>query len=384
MGSFLAGSSCGVKGRALPDGGRVATLPEAPPSQVRPGRGARFRTTVLCPGRAARPLLSGRKAGKLIGTRAEAVTDCQAAAKEQPRKDALGRVARAVSRSRQTAVPVPRQDIRSGVRLGSVRYRPWPWPPVFGGVAVDVGICEAFAVPWTALRMDAFVPLCPLYHGAVEERYVILEYLHPGLLPSGHRRAFAQGSGHGRFGSGRPAGAVAFSAPAALGPSAFSGRDRRDRRSGRHPGRDPAGAHRPRGSGHRRARGRLDRPAAPGRGPVVVARSGLGLCPVPPVRHLEALARARLGKLAARRLGHHAGRYPGRSYGHVLHAGAAGPGLGLARGERTSSHAAADARGCLRRDGYRFGGTAFSGRAARKKAPSLCAFLSLRAFDAGG
>lgn len=64
MGSFLAGSSCGVKGRALPDGGRAATLPEAPPSQVRPGRGARFRTTVLCPGRAARPLLSGRKAGK--------------------------------------------------------------------------------------------------------------------------------------------------------------------------------------------------------------------------------------------------------------------------------------------------------------------------------
>ena len=87
---------------------------------------------------------------------------------------------------------------------------------MFGGVAVDVGICEAFAVPWTALRMDAFVPLCPLYRGAVEERYVILEYLHPGLLPSGHRRAFAQGSGHGRFGSGRPAGAVAFSAPAAL------------------------------------------------------------------------------------------------------------------------------------------------------------------------
>ena len=102
---------------------------------------------------------------------------------------------------------------------------------MFGGVAVDVGICEAFAVPWTALRMDAFVPLCPLYRGAVEERYVILEYLHPGLLPSGHRRAFAQGSGHGRFGSGRPAGAVAFSAPAALGPSAFSGRDRRDRRT---------------------------------------------------------------------------------------------------------------------------------------------------------
>lgn len=27
--------------------------------------------------------------------------------------------------------------------------------------------------------------------------------------------------------------------------------------------------------------------------------------------------------------GHHAGRYPGRSHGHVLHAGAAGPGLGL-------------------------------------------------------
>lgn len=24
-----------------------------------------------------------------------------------------------------------------------------------------VGICEAFAVPWTALRMDAFVPQCP-------------------------------------------------------------------------------------------------------------------------------------------------------------------------------------------------------------------------------
>ena len=85
--------------------------------------------------------------------------DCQTAAKEQPRKDALGRVARAVPRSRQTAVPVPRQGIRSGVRLGSVRYRPWPWPPVFGGVAVDVGICEAFAVPRTALRMDAFV--CP-------------------------------------------------------------------------------------------------------------------------------------------------------------------------------------------------------------------------------
>ena len=56
----------------------------------------------------------------------------------------------------------------------------------------------------------------------------------------------------------------------------------------------------------------------------------------------------------------------------------------LARGERTSSHAAADARGCLRRDGYRSGETAFSGRAARKKAPSLCAFLSLRAVDAGG
>ena len=98
-----------------------------------------------------------------------------------------------------------------------------------------------------------------------------------------------------------------------------------------------------------------------------LAGSGLGLCPVPSVRHLEALARARLGKLAARRLGHHAGRYPGRSHGHVLHAGAAGPGLGLARGERTSSHAAAAARGCLRRDGYRFGGTAFSGRTARKK-----------------
>ena len=157
----------------------------------------------------ARSCRGGRQ-GKLIGTRAGAVTDCQAAVKEQPRKDALGRVARAVSRSRQTAVPVPRQGIRSGVRLGSVRYRPWPWPPVFGGVAVDVGICEAFAVPWTALRMDAFVPLCPLYRGAVEERYVILEYLHPGLLPSGHRRAFAQGSGHGRFGSGRPAGAVCF------------------------------------------------------------------------------------------------------------------------------------------------------------------------------
>ena len=59
------------------------------------------------------------------------------------------------------------------------------------------------------------------------------------------------------------------------------------------------------------------------------ARPGLGLRPVPPVRHLEALARARLGNLAARRLGHHAGRYPGRSHGHVLHAGAAGPGLGL-------------------------------------------------------
>ena len=140
MGSFVAGSSCGVKGRALPDGGRAATLPEAPPSQGRPGRGARFRTTVLCPGRAACPLLSGRKAEKLIGKRAEAVTDCQTAAKEQPHKDALERVARAVSRSRQTAVPVPRQDIRSGVRLGSVRYRPWPWPPVFGGVAVDVPV----------------------------------------------------------------------------------------------------------------------------------------------------------------------------------------------------------------------------------------------------
>ena len=67
------------------------------------------------------------------------------------------------------------------------------------------------SVPCTAVRMDAVVPLCPLYRGAVEERYVILEYLHPGLLPSGHRRAFAQGAGHGRFGSGRPAGAVAFS-----------------------------------------------------------------------------------------------------------------------------------------------------------------------------
>lgn len=273
----------------------------------------------------ARSCRGGRQ-GKLIGTRAKAVTDCQTAAKEQPRFGAR----------RPRGIPFA-TDRRAGAEARHPLGSSFGLSPLSSmavtarvrGVAVDVGICEAFAVPWTALRMDAFVPLCPLYRGAVEERYVILEYLHPGLLPSGHRRAFAQGSGHGRFGSGRPAGAVAFSAPAALGPSAFSGRDRRDRRSGRHPCRDPAGAHRPRRSGHRRARGRLDRPAAPGRGPVVVARSGLGLCPVPPVRYLEALARARLGKLAARRLGHHAGRYPGRSYGHVLHAGAAGPGLGL-------------------------------------------------------
>lgn len=155
-------------------------------------------------------------------------------------------------------------------------------------------------------------------------------------------------------------------------------------RSGRHPGRDPAGAHRPRGSGHRRARGRLDRPAAPGRGPVVVARSGLGLCPVPSVRYLEALARARLGKLAARRLGHHAGRYPGRSHGHVLHAGAAGPGLGLAKGERTSSHAAAAARGCLRRDGYGAGETAFSaGQREKKPLPFAPSYHSARLMREG-
>lgn len=190
------------------------------------------------------------------------------------------------------------------------------------------GAWAAVGIRLAAGGLEAGGPCAP-DRGAVEERYVILEYLHPGVLPSGHRRAFAQGTGHGRFGPGRPAGAADFSAPAALGASALSGRDRRDRRSGRYPGRDPTGAHRPRGSGHRRAGGRLDRPAAPGRGPVVVARPCLGLCPVPSVRHLEALARARLGKLAARRLGHHVGRYPGRSHGHVLHAGAAGPGLGL-------------------------------------------------------
>ena len=136
MGSFLAGSSCGVKGRALPDGGRAATLPEAPPSQVRPGRGARFRTTVLCPGRAARPLLSGRKAEKLIGTRAKAVTDCQAAAKEQPRKDAVGRVARAVSRSdrppcRCRGKASAREFVVAQSSIVHGRGRPcsgaWPW-----------------------------------------------------------------------------------------------------------------------------------------------------------------------------------------------------------------------------------------------------------------
>ena len=206
----------------MPDGGRAATLPEAPPSQGRPGRGARFRTTVLCPGRAARPLLSGRKAGKAHRDTCRGRHGLSGSCEGTAAQGCLGA-------RRPRGIPFA-TDRRAGAEARHPLGSSFGLSPLSSmavtarvrGVAVDVGICEAFAVPWTALRMDAFVPLCPLYRGAVEERYVILEYLHPGLLPSGHRRAFAQGSGHGRFGSGRPAGAVAFSAPAALGPSAFS------------------------------------------------------------------------------------------------------------------------------------------------------------------
>ena len=131
----------------------------------------RFRAALLCPGHAAgSPPSPWRKTGKLIGTRAKTVTDGQTAAKEQPRFGAR----------RPRGIPFA-TDRRAGAEARHPLGSSFGLSPLSSmavtarvrGVAVDVGICEAFAVPWTALRMDAFVPLCPLYRGAVEERYVI-------------------------------------------------------------------------------------------------------------------------------------------------------------------------------------------------------------------
>ena len=143
MGSFVAGSSCGVKGRALPDGGRAATLPQAPPSQERPVKDVRPRTAALCPGHAAglRLGIAEDRDGP-SGRAREGVTGCQAAAKGNPRKDALeARRPCAVSCSLQPALPMPGQGIRSRVRCGPVAFhhRRSSRPPVFGAWAA-VGI----------------------------------------------------------------------------------------------------------------------------------------------------------------------------------------------------------------------------------------------------